>query len=452
MIEQIDYRLAFILPQARQILASEASGIIALPSIGISRWNRPAEQLTRLIRSTWNIQAIVLDLLPGSSVSSPCAVIEVLTPDWSYADKGFSAVDPNDIESAWLSDEERLHLMSTLEDGGALPPFSRLGWVDEAQRWIQASVCDHAVEFSGEIVQLNAGGDFALVRFGTQQDPAYWLKATGNPNRQEFNITSALSHGLPQYLPPLVGTREDWNAWVMEEVGRPLSECLSFQALEMAILALAALQRQSILHIHSLLGAGSIDRRPAALQTELDELISFLAEAMNRQTSTKVQRLERHQLCELRVMLENAYLRIHDLDMPDCLIHGDINPGNILLGATRCVFIDWNEAYIGNPFVTFEHLWSHVVATNQWAEASAPHFRSLYKRQWVDLLSESKIDQAFAIAPLMAIAAELHGRGDWLRSSRRFDFHFQGYARSLARQMDRAARSPQVREALWRSM
>jgi hypothetical protein len=318
MIEKIDYRLAFLVPQARQILASEASGIIALPSIGISGWNRPAEQLTRHIRSTWNIQAIVLDVLPGSSVSSPCAVIEVLTPDWRYAKKGLRAVDPSLIESASLSDEERLHLMSILEDGDAVAPFSRLGWVDEAQRWIEASVRDHAVEFSDEMVQLNAGGDFALVRFGTRQGPAYWLKATGDPNRQEFSITSALSRCIPQYLPPLVATRDDWNAWVMEEVGRPLCERLSFQALETAILALAALQRQRILHTRSLLEAGGIDRRPAALGTELDELISVLSEAMNRQTSTKVLRLERHQLHELRAILENAYLRIHDrLDLAD---------------------------------------------------------------------------------------------------------------------------------------
>jgi thiamine kinase-like enzyme len=171
---------------------------------------------------------------------------------------------------------------------------------------------------------------------------------------------------------------------------------------------------------------------------------------MNQQTSTKVPRLNRHQLRELRVTLDKAYLRLQYLDIPDSLIHGDINPSNILLSVARCVFIDWNEGYIGNPFVTFEHFWNHVVRTNQWIEASATHFRSLYKRQWIELLSESKIDQVSAIAPLLAIAAELHGRGDWLRSSRRFDFHFQGYARSLARHMDRAARSPEVREALCR--
>src|SRR5579859_6787575 len=133
MIEQIDYRLAIILPQARKILASETSGTTALPSIGISRWNRPAEQLSRLIRSTWNIQAIVLDVLPGSTVSSPCAVIEVLTLNWRYADKGFRAVGLGDIDSSSLDDEERLTLAGILTGGKTALPLSRLGWIYEAQ-------------------------------------------------------------------------------------------------------------------------------------------------------------------------------------------------------------------------------------------------------------------------------------------------------------------------------
>jgi len=374
MIEQMDYRLAFILPQTRQILASEASGITALPSIAISRWNRPAEQLTRLIRSTWNIQAIVLDLLPGSSVSSPCAVIEVLTKDWRYVDKRFCAVDPNLIESAWLSDAERLHLVSIFNDTDAVPVFSRLGWVDKARRWIQASVPDCVVRFDGEIQQFQAGGNFALVRFGTLEGCGYWLKATGSPNAHEFSITMKLAQYLPHFLPPVV-------------------------ALEQAVDALSALQKQSILHAKVLLNAGCADRSVAVLQSSLEELIEYLDEAMEKQLSTKVQPLDKTQLSNLRSALNDACLRMQDIEISDALIHIDINPGNILFDGTRSVFIDWAEAAIGNPLVTFEYLAAHLAREEEHTEAWLPILRAQYRKQWLDLLSESTIDRAFALTP-----------------------------------------------------
>jgi len=450
MIEQMDYRLAFILPQTRQILASEASGITALPSIAISRWNRPAEQLTRLIRSTWNIQAIVLDLLPGSSVSSPCAVIEVLTKDWRYVDKRFCAVDPNLIESAWLSDAERLHLVSIFNDTDAVPVFSRLGWVDKARRWIQASVPDCVVRFDGEIQQFQAGGNFALVRFGTLEGCGYWLKATGSPNAHEFSITMKLAQYLPHFLPPVVAAREDWNAWVMEEAGSPIRECMNLPALEQAVDALSALQKQSILHAKVLLNAGCADRSVAVLQSSLEELIEYLDEAMEKQLSTKVQPLDKTQLSNLRSALNDACLRMQDIEIPDALIHIDINPGNILFDGTRSVFIDWAEAAIGNPLVTFEYLAAHLAREEEHTEAWLPILRAQYRKQWLDLLSESTIDRAFALTPLLAAATYLYGRGDWLRSPRRHDCGFLAHARSLARHMHRATLAPEFMEALCR--
>jgi thiamine kinase-like enzyme len=450
MIEQIDYRLAFLLPQARQILASDASGIPTLPSIAISRWNRPVEQLTRLIRSTWNMQAIVLDVLPGSSVSSPCAVIEVLTPDWRYADKGLRAVGPGDIDASSLGDQERLNLAGILTGSNTALPLSRLGWIYEAQQWIRASVRDHDIRFNGEIQQFQAGGNFALIRFGTLEGCGYWLKATGSPNAHEFSITMKLAQYFPHFLPPVVAAREDWNAWVMEEAGSPIRECMNLPALVQAVDALSALQKQSILHAKLLLNAGCADRSVAVLQSNLEELIEYLDEAMEKQLPAKVQPLDKTQLSNLQSALNDACLRMQDIEIPDALIHIDINPGNVLFDGTRSVFIDWAEAAIGNPLVTFEHLAAHLAREGQQTEAWLPILKAQYRKQWLDLLSESKIDRAFALAPLLAVATYLYGRGDWLRSPRRHDCGFQAQARSLARHMHRAALASEFMEGLCR--
>ncbi len=102
-------------------------------------------------------------------------------------------------------------------------PFSKVGWIEVAQDWIRDSVLDRVVEFSEDVRRLNASGSFALVRFGTLRGPAYWLKATGVPNVHEFQVTQTLSRYWPEFLPPFVAARTDWNAWVTEEVGTATS-------------------------------------------------------------------------------------------------------------------------------------------------------------------------------------------------------------------------------------
>jgi hypothetical protein len=71
-----------------------------------------------------------------------------------------------------------------------------------------------------------------------------------------------------------------------------------------------------------------------------------------------------------------------------------------------------------------------------------------YKKKWLPILTEIQIDQAFVLMPLLTMIAYLYGRGDWLRSLRRDEPDFQGFARTVARYMDRAARDPTLLEAL----
>ena len=448
MDDYVDYRLALILPRNRQLLAIVARGVGSLPSMGVPRWSRPVAHLTHRIKEKWNIQTIVLDVLPSNSPSGPCAIIEVLTPAWRFADEGFTPVDPYHIDAASLGDAERLRLISIFRDDETLPPFSRIGWVEEAKLWIQASVCDHAVVFNEEIVQFNACGSFALVRFGARRGPAYWLKAAGVPNSHEFAITQTLSEHFQQHLPHLVAMREDWTAWVMEDAGLSLHNFITLPHLEQATISLAELQIGSTEHLEELLSAGCGNQMLGYLDSELDELIEYLDEAMRRQISTKVSPLGNRRLAEMRGILHAACAKMEDLAIPNSLTHNDINPENILWDGCRCLFIDWSEACVGNPFLTFQLLSVHVGRLSGVTPAWASRLNAVYRQRWLGRIQEAKIDCALALVPLLAIASHLYGRGTWLRSPRRADPDLQSYARSLARHMDREARSPQLLEAL----
>jgi hypothetical protein len=384
----------------------------------------------------------VIDFLPAVSASPQCAVVEIRTHDWDHAQAGFEAVSSNDFDELDLSTTHRLALHGILAgDDQSRGPCARPGWIDEAIEWIHASTADRVDK---EIRQFNAGGSFALIRFGRPDGPAYWLKATGPPNLHEFGITACLTALCPNYLPALIAMRADWNAWVMEDAGTTLGRQANVLTLECATRSLAELQKQTVGHTHELRKAGATDQRTEALREHVGEIIAYLEEAMDLQTSVRVPRLEPSRLREIGSILTDACCVTEELRIPETVIHNDLNHGNILLRENACVFIDWCEVSIGNPFITFQHLLMLLPSDGDNTEADRASLRLTYKKRWLDIVPESKVDKMSALAPLLAITAYLYGRGDWLRSQRRYEPEVQSYARSLARHMDRAAKNPSL--------
>jgi thiamine kinase-like enzyme len=449
MIEHANYSLAFILPDSRQLLGLAGPTGIQLPILTISPSERIVQGLTNEILARWNITTIVLEIFTDSASELPCAVIEVHSTRWDFERAGFSALRVDEINIPHLTDLQQNTLTTILQDyGNTREPLARLGWIQQAQQWIQENEADHNLLFTGIVSHVNGCAPFAVVRFETKGGPDYWLKATGSPNAHEFAVTRALSQRFPNHLPQIVAAREDWNAWITKDAGPTLRECLTLPAFEQAVSSLASLEKQSLPYIEILRAAGCVDCSIHNFESHIEEIVDYLEEVMRLQSSSKVQRLDQQQLLELRDSLHRTCLQMEELDLPETLAHGDINPGNILFNGTRCVFIDWAEAYTGNPFLNFERFLHHVERLGEPAESWVPGLRILYKQQWLDLLDEAKIDHAFQIAPLLAVATYLYGRGDWLLSSRRNDANFQALARALARRMYRAAMSSEHKEAL----
>ncbi|MCU1226201.1 MAG: hypothetical protein JWQ42_4294 [Edaphobacter sp.] len=449
LTEYDQYRVALVLPGSRRVLTRRQGKDLLLPRVSIPKWTRPADELTTRIQEEWNLAAVIIDCLPTLQPSLPCVVAEICEQRWPSDPHGLSAVHPDEISESELSDTEQVVLQEMLAGNtGSRGPFSRIGWLRDAQDWIRRSVTDRAVQFDGDVRQLNADGHFALIRFGTRQAPAYWMKATGAPNSHEYKFTVVLAEHFPRFLPRLITMRNDWNAWVTEEAGFPLCDNLSLSALEQAVLALAVLQKDSTQKINILTAAGFRNLGISALQSAVNSLIDYLAEAMIQQTSAGVPRISSQRLREIGGILHDSCSQMEDIGIPDSLIHNDTNLGNILIKDSRCVFTDWAEGFVGNPFLTFHQLCVTVARAGENGATWVTQLRSRYKNQWLDFVPEAKIDRAFALSPPLAILSHLHGRGDWLQSPIASSAALQSYARSLARHIDRETRSPQLLEAL----
>jgi hypothetical protein len=449
-IEHTDYRIALLLPDSRQLLGIPGSGphVVELPVVCIPLWERPAEQLTKQIEDRWGIRTIILDTLVGPGSETACAVAEIRTSSWDFEHEGFCVAQPENIGNLSLGEVQRQPLRAILganESNGKA--FSRIGWIEEAQRWIQSSVNDHEVIFTGETRQLNGGGTFCLLRLGTQSGPAYWIKGVGEPNAHEFAVTSYLAANCSEYLPRVVAMRKDWNAWAMEDFGSSLHHSDSLDDFKRAVYQLAGLQKRLVGKSRELLAAQCADHRTVILDSHIDEIIDYLNGAMRQQTSAKAPALSTFRLNEIRSALHGACSALQELGIPDSLIHNDISPGSILGDGTNCVFTDWCEGCAGCPFITFEQLCSHVSRKTGDSESWIRSLKSVYISRWLECLTERQIEGALEVCPLISVLSYLYGRGDWLHNSRASEPEFMSYSRSLGRHMDRIAKLTEHRRA-----
>jgi hypothetical protein len=444
------YRLVLIAPAAKSILVDEVRRGFHLPRISIPRWSRPAEQIQRAIEERWGIRSIVIDLLRDDSLRNTIVVAEVIrqseamlipTNHWVP----LSAIGHGEIKGARRNLVDRLLAGGTTGGG----PFSRLGWIEEAVHWISGVTNADRSQFTGDTKQLNASSRSSLIKVGLKDSPSYWIKATGENNVCESQITAMLSDRFPEFLPVFVASRNDWNAWLMEDSGLSLQDTGSVDSalLEHIALRLAQLQRASVAHVDALLACGCDDQRISILRTAIPQLLPFLEEAMMMQEVETVRRIGPARLKEIMEIFADACFEMEDIGIPNALVHGDINLGNILIDDDRCVFTDWAQASVGNPLVTFEHLKLHF-AHEANTQTSSLRLFEVYKSAWLPMLSDGQIERAAILVPLIAIAAYLHSRRDWLNSRRRYEPEVQIYTRSLVRQMDRATREIELDRTL----
>jgi len=451
IVETTEYRLVLVLPDSRKVLATSAVEGYRLPTISIPQWTRPAEQLQKAIKAEWDVHVIVLDFLPSSETSLVCAVAEVLVAEES---SDLTAIEAERLQIIELQEQQQAQLKLMLAGGSGLDsPFSHIGWIDEAILWLESET-GKTISSKGDIEQYNAGGAFALVRFHTEDHHDYWLKATGEPNAHEPSVTRFLSTLCGDYLPEIVSSRPAWNAWLMSgEAVRvdelPKDPFQLFTLLEDAVGSMAELQMKTQGCSTDLLCAGAFDQGMQVFQKHSVELFDYLEEAMNLQTSTKAPRLEKKRLLEIRTILEKVCERMEDLGISETIVHGDLNQGNILTGVGHCQFIDWSEAYLGNPLISLQHL----LLLNKVGNVEVRDFINLvlkkrYLDVWTDSCDTNAVRKGFAYMPMLAVASTLYGRGNWLSSLQRNDPRRQEYARSLARHMDLAAQEPILLEAL----
>jgi hypothetical protein len=220
-----------------------------------------------------------------------------------------------------------------------------------------------------------------------------------------------------------------------------LSEAQEDDLWEKAASALAELQIDSIERGTQILAAGARDLGANALSKMVGPFIETMMQLMERQTKILPAPLSRKELLLVGERLQTALEALETLGIPETLGHLDLNPGNIVASPDRCVFLDWAEAYVGNPFFTFQYLLEHLRRTAGGDSPLEIGLVSSYRTSWERMVGSTAIDDALSLTPLLAAFAYAAGSEIWRGEERMQDPATVGYLRSLARRMHREATS-----------
>src|SRR5713226_3661123 len=445
---QDTYRLLITRRAASEILVVGTGPEWSLPRTEIPSRQRPAEQLTAAIRKSFELETYCL-FLPStlSSVetrsNASYAVMESVKQNdpapagtyWMPAGVFDRCCDAEEARGV----KEALGELNSYVTGEKPGPFGRAGWLRELFHWAEEQVVPLGLRLTGNFRQLNASPTFSLIRLETNS-VALWFKATGKPNEHELAIALSLARLFPRHVPRILGIHLAWNGWLSAEApGIQLDEIADYAAWERAAESLAELQISSIGKCSELLEGKCKDLRLARLGELIDPFLARMGELMAAQEKRSPAPLSKSELVSLREALEEACELLESFHLPDTLGHVDFNPGNILVSPDRCVFLDWAEGCVSNPFLTFEYLRQHIERGSLREPAAGARIDAAYLRPWQAFFSPEELRRAMAIAPLVAVFAYAVASDRWRSPETHRDSAAAGYLRGLTRRMYREA-------------
>jgi hypothetical protein len=450
-VEQSDretWRL-LVLNQSRTqiVLASDTTArAFRLPSVNIPHWQRIAENLTGAIREAWHCDASCLFTpTPASAITSDNVLYEVmeclqpLRPDSRRVQVpilGLRRDSFHDEADFLMLHQALLELDSYANDKCA--PFVQVGWLRELQRWIAETIRPRHLHLSGSFCQLNASPSFSLIRF-TTNGPDVWFKAVGKPNLRELPITLELARLFPSYLPKMIGERPEWNSWLCLSAGdRTLADVRDLNFWLHAATALSKLQADSIGQVPAILSAGARDLRLQELAKVAEAFFVAMKTVMRESQSPRAP-LSDEELKLLCIRVQDSITLLEDLNVSNTLGHLDLNPANIVLSQDRCIFLDWADAYVGHPFISFQYLLEHFKREVGRDGDLQSQLSGAYSQVWEDFLPSDVISTAMEQSRLVAAFAYAASLFGWQDETK---LRHPEVARSLAsmvRRMNREA-------------
>jgi hypothetical protein len=428
-----------------ELLVRNQGSMAQLPCILIPRGQRFAASVCDALREHMAIEAYCLFAL---QTDIPYAVME-MTDLRATVPSEYRWVSVQQFERIGLSVLECEAIraaLHTIADGNT-PGLAKPGWIQSLLNWVQQEVAPLGMKLTGEIQQFNASSTSALLRFATD-GPAVWFKAASGAQRREMDITVLLGKVAPAFVPELIDIHPELPGWLTVECcGPTLAEDSSDRTWARVASVLGALQFESTRYTRELLNAGCRDLSISRLVQEVSPFFAAMKELMTQQERRVPAPLHCEELVELAHGIEQAVRRWSDLNIPDAVGCLDLNPGNILVPQSRCVFLDWAEAYVGPPFLALDYLLGHCRQVKHDYRLETL-IKERYLRPWKRAFPAEHLTNALDVARLFAPFAYAVATDVWRDPDQLRRPEIGKLMRSLTRRMHREFKNPGAKESI----
>lgn len=327
---------------------------------------------------------------------------------WVWMDQLGEVHAPEDVVEAidaWAA-EDRTGRTAELR-----AQWARLGWFQEATRWIHDRLDGLELQTTGPVEQVRAWALSCILKVPTGAGDIYF-KAVPPYFAQEPKVIQALARRrIPEVPHPLAVDIE--RGWMLTgDIGdRHLFKESDLAVWEGAVRRFAELQvgwaDEPDKAIVSAVPHRDLDTLAAQAGPLLNDAKLALVDTPWGLTAGEMEALQTA-LPELRERCR----RLGEYRIPRCLVHGDLG-GNVLVNGTGYVYFDWTDACIAHPFMDVSTLLDTIF--DETVLSNAPdverRVRDAYLGPWSAYESPERLREAYDIArPLGALHQALSYR------------------------------------------
>jgi hypothetical protein len=364
----------------------------ALPWLGFPGPHAPMDHvLTDTVRTAWGLETAILRPLWYDLLALECRS--------GAAPAGLHWAEPGKVTPG----RQRAVVRSVL-DGRRNPPagrpdWYRPGWVDRVTGWVDAQLAARGVRRKGALVQVKHWSQSAVLRFPTDTGALY-VKAVIPELAGEPALLAVVAERFGGYVPQVVATDDCQQRWITRDFGGisgwdlagERTACLSVFAELQAGLAGA---------VDVLAAAGCPSRAAADLAAAVGPLLARDDLWHDRSLPRSLTEQEWEQFHRLAPRLEDYCGALEGGVLPPTLIHGDLEPLNVVRTGASWLVHDWTFAAIGHPFYDLACWLSDC------DDAEAEAAVAAYLDAWRPYASDAELRREWAAAKPVGGLAEL---------------------------------------------
>jgi hypothetical protein len=233
--------------------------------------------------------------------------------------------------------DERARLEAALLDHPRRATWARPGGARADLDWADAALEGLGTPRTEPAQQMRSWNLSSLWRLPTE-DGAAWLKVVPAFFAHEGRLLERLGGGpVPRVL-----ARDGARSLLAEVPGDDLHGADVSLLSPMADLLLG-LQRAWVGRADELLALGAADARAPALSRSIEDVVRRTADALPAE--------DREALAGFVSGLAERFRRIAECGIPDTLVHGDFQPGNVRGHEGEMVVLDWGDSAVGHPLL-----------------------------------------------------------------------------------------------------